>query len=149
LQKKKTDELLNGVKPLRNNWLIRVKVLHGWKQNTSFGGDIFECVLADETLPSYRCKDCSILQKELIFFVSNVIYRRFWTILPNNSSIQIDFFRRHSGNWIYDELRNIVEKKNIFLKDVIGQVVDLHGVQTVQAMGKEKKKVQFRLRDYM
>ena len=33
--------------------------------------------------------------------------------------------------------------------DVIGQVVDLHGVQTVQAIGKEKKKVQFRLRDCM
>ncbi|KAH0883703.1 LOW QUALITY PROTEIN: hypothetical protein HID58_059799, partial [Brassica napus] len=93
------------------------------------------------------CKDCSILQKESILFVSNVIYRfesgklsilfnRFWTISPNNSSIQIDFFRRHSGNWIYDELRNIDEKKNIFLKDVIGQVVDLHGVQTVQALGK-------------
>ncbi|KAL0674683.1 hypothetical protein Bca4012_002664 [Brassica carinata] len=51
---KKNDEtkhfrLLNGVKPLRNNWLIRVKVLHAWKQNTSFGGDTFECVLSDET----------------------------------------------------------------------------------------------------
>ena len=31
--------------------------------------------------------------------------------------------------------------------DVIGQVVDLKGVQTVQAMGKDKKMVQFRLHD--
>ncbi|CAF1912141.1 unnamed protein product [Brassica napus] len=31
--------------------------------------------------------------------------------------------------------------------DVIGQVVDLNGVQKVQAMGKDKKMVQFRLHD--
>ncbi|CAN6857900.1 unnamed protein product [Brassica oleracea] len=47
----------------------------------------------------------------------------------------------------YDDLRKIDEKKNFFLKDVIGQVVDLAGIQTVQARGKDEKRVQFRLRD--
>ncbi|CAN7077348.1 unnamed protein product [Brassica oleracea var. botrytis] len=47
----------------------------------------------------------------------------------------------------YDDLRKIEEKKNFFLKDVIGQVVDLAGIQTVQARGKDEKRVQFRLRD--
>ncbi|CAN6828068.1 unnamed protein product, partial [Brassica oleracea] len=31
--------LINGVKPYRPNWQIRVKELHCWKQNTLFGGD--------------------------------------------------------------------------------------------------------------
>ncbi|KAL0664748.1 hypothetical protein Bca4012_101586 [Brassica carinata] len=47
----------------------------------------------------------------------------------------------------YDDLRKIDEKKNFFLKDVIGQVVDLDGIQTVQARGKDEQRVQFRLRD--
>ena len=34
-----------------------------------------------------------------------------------------------------------------FHTDVIGQVVDLAGIQTVQARGKDEKRVQFRLRD--
>ncbi|RIA05805.1 hypothetical protein BRARA_K00007 [Brassica rapa] len=44
----------------------------------------------------------------------------------------------------YDDLRKIDEKKNFFLKDVIGQVVDLDGIQTVQARGKDEQRVQFR-----
>ncbi|XP_048620443.1 uncharacterized protein LOC106403353 [Brassica napus] len=47
----------------------------------------------------------------------------------------------------YDDLRKIDEKKNFFLKDVIGQIVDLDGIQTVQARGKDEQRVQFRLRD--
>ena len=34
-----------------------------------------------------------------------------------------------------------------FHTDVIGQVVDLDGIQTVQARGKDEQRVQFRLRD--
>ena len=55
MAKPSTFRLLNGVKPARNNWLIRVKVLHSWKQNTSFGGETFECVLADETVSIVFC----------------------------------------------------------------------------------------------
>ncbi|KAG2303632.1 hypothetical protein Bca4012_062386 [Brassica carinata] len=49
MSKPSTLVLINGVKPFRNNWLIRVKVLHCWEQNTSFGGETFECILADES----------------------------------------------------------------------------------------------------
>lgn len=50
MSKPSTPVLINGVKPLRANWRIRVKVLHCWKQNTPYGGDTLECILADETV---------------------------------------------------------------------------------------------------
>ncbi|CDY17867.1 BnaC04g03520D [Brassica napus] len=39
MSKPSTLVLIDGVKPVRHNWQIRVKVLHCWKQTTPFGGD--------------------------------------------------------------------------------------------------------------
>ncbi|KAF8117429.1 hypothetical protein N665_0010s0006 [Sinapis alba] len=44
-----TFKLINDVKPYKNEWRIRVKLLHSWRQKTSFGRDTLECILANET----------------------------------------------------------------------------------------------------
>ena len=36
------------LRPFKNSWRVQVKCLHSWKQHTSFGGDSFEMVLADQ-----------------------------------------------------------------------------------------------------
>lgn len=53
MSKPSTLVMIDGVKPLRNNWKIRVKVLHCWKQNTGFGDDTFECILSDESVLAF------------------------------------------------------------------------------------------------
>ncbi|KAH0886789.1 hypothetical protein HID58_062885, partial [Brassica napus] len=141
---KPTFRLLNGVKPARNNWLIRVKVLHSWKQSTSFGGKTFECVLADETvIGEWKTIDTfQVLAASGHYCPTNHQYE---LILLTKCDLLSDKIYLSLSS--YDDLRNIDEKKNFFLKDIIGQVVDLNGVQTVQAMGKDKMMVQFCLRD--
>ncbi|KAF2569313.1 hypothetical protein F2Q68_00027928 [Brassica cretica] len=124
MAKPSTFRLLNGVEPARNNWLIRVKVLHSWKQNTSFGGETFECVLADET----GVKIATYCKRNQIF--------RLQRDLPVGEWKTIDTFQVLAASGHYHPTNH-----------VIGQVVDLKGVQTVQAMGKDKKMVQFRLHD--
>ncbi|KAH0897973.1 hypothetical protein HID58_047541, partial [Brassica napus] len=149
MAKPSTFRLLNGVKPARSNWLIRVKVLHSWKQNTSFGGETFECVLADETvIGEWKTIDTfQVLAASGHYRPTNHQYKLILsgeTIVTKCDLLSDKIYLSLSS---YDDLRNIDEKKNFFLKDVIGQVVDLNGVQKVQAMGKDKKMVQFRLHD--
>ncbi|KAF8092589.1 hypothetical protein N665_0410s0002 [Sinapis alba] len=48
MSKLTTFSPLNKLRPYKDNWRIRVKCLHSWKQKTSFGGESFEMILADE-----------------------------------------------------------------------------------------------------
>ena len=43
----KSFTLVKNVKPYRDGWRVQVKLLHSWKQHTSFGGHFLELVLAD------------------------------------------------------------------------------------------------------
>lgn len=65
MSKPSTKVLIDGVKPVRHNWQIRVKVLHSWKQTTAFAGNTLEFILADETVHSVY----SLFFKTLFLFV--------------------------------------------------------------------------------
>ncbi|KAG2329543.1 hypothetical protein Bca52824_000723 [Brassica carinata] len=41
--------LIKDLKTYKDEWRLTVKLLHSWKQSTSFGGDTLECVLVDES----------------------------------------------------------------------------------------------------
>ncbi|KAG2274416.1 hypothetical protein Bca52824_056971 [Brassica carinata] len=46
-----TNAILNPVKtlkPYKTKWRSQVKLLHSWRQNTSFGGETLQMVLTDE-----------------------------------------------------------------------------------------------------
>ncbi|CAN6817243.1 unnamed protein product [Brassica oleracea] len=169
MSKPSTKILIDGVKPVRHNWQIRVKVLHSWKQTTAFAGNTLEFILADETgvkiAASCKRNQISRLQRELpvgewktidTFAVLGISgqYRptthRYKLSFSEETMItkcQVLSDDHYLSLASYDDLRKIDEKKNFFLKDVIGQVVDLDGIQTVQARGKDEQRVQFRLRD--
>ncbi|CAN6933262.1 unnamed protein product [Brassica oleracea] len=169
MSKPNTKVLIDGVKPVRHNWQIRVKVLHSWKQTTAFADNTLEFILADETgvkiATSCKRNQISRLQRELpvgewktidTFAVLGISgqYRptthRYKLSFSEETMItkcQVLSDDHYLSLASYDDLRKIDEKKNFFLKDVIGQVVDLDGIQTVQARGKDEQRVQFRLRD--
>lgn len=48
--------LIKDLKPYRDEWRLTLKLLHSWKQSTSFSGDTLECVLVDQTV-RYVCAD--------------------------------------------------------------------------------------------
>ncbi|KAH0936377.1 hypothetical protein HID58_013494, partial [Brassica napus] len=149
-----------------HNWQILVKVLHSWKQTTAFAGNTLEFILADETgveiAASCKRNQISRLQRELpvgewktidMFAVLGISgqYRptthRYKLSFSEETMItkcQVLSDDHYHSLASYDDLRKIDEKKNFFLKDVIGQVVDLDGIQTVQARGKDEQRVQFR-----
>ncbi|KAJ0232486.1 hypothetical protein HA466_0289840 [Hirschfeldia incana] len=39
---------LTKLRPFKDSWRVQVKCLHSWKQTTTYGGDTFEMVLADQ-----------------------------------------------------------------------------------------------------
>ncbi|KAL0733823.1 hypothetical protein Bca4012_010033 [Brassica carinata] len=45
----KKMSLIKDLKPYKDEWRLTVKLLHSWKQSTSFGGDTLECILVDES----------------------------------------------------------------------------------------------------
>lgn len=43
--------LIDDLKPFKDEWRVRVKLLHSWKPSkTNFGGETLELILADETV---------------------------------------------------------------------------------------------------
>ncbi|KAF3542930.1 hypothetical protein DY000_02004989 [Brassica cretica] len=48
MSKLTTFSPLTKLRPFKDNWRVRVKCLHSWKQTTTFGGDTFEMIFADE-----------------------------------------------------------------------------------------------------
>lgn len=65
-------KMIDDVKPYKSEWRIRAKLLHSWRQNTSFGGDSLEMVLADETV-------CILYCLYLLHYIfSNTSYERYF-----------------------------------------------------------------------
>ncbi|CAF1710755.1 unnamed protein product [Brassica oleracea var. botrytis] len=51
----KSITLLKDVEPFKSGWRVQVKLLHSWKQQTSYGGPSLELILADETRVKIHC----------------------------------------------------------------------------------------------
>uniref|UniRef100_A0A0D3CXW5 Replication protein A 70 kDa DNA-binding subunit B/D first OB fold domain-containing protein n=1 Tax=Brassica oleracea var. oleracea TaxID=109376 RepID=A0A0D3CXW5_BRAOL len=138
MSKPNTKVLIDGVKPVRHNWQIRVKVLHSWKQTTAFAGNTLEFILADETgvkiAASCKRNQISRLQRELpvgewktidTFAVLGISgqYRptthRYKLSFSEETMItkcQVLSDDHYLSLASYDDLRKIDEKKNFFLK---------------------------------
>ncbi|XP_048635015.1 replication protein A 70 kDa DNA-binding subunit A-like [Brassica napus] len=145
-----------------------LKLLHSWKQSTSFSGDTLECVLVDQTGAKIQasCKRSQMnrVQRYLPVGEWKVVdtvkitgaggqYRPTkqqykMTILGDTSITPSDY--RNDNQFLdlanYQEIVNGKLKPN-FLIDIMGQVTDLGAVATVQAKGNDTKRVHFRLRD--
>ncbi|KAF3489177.1 hypothetical protein F2Q69_00053241 [Brassica cretica] len=160
--------LIKDLKPYRDEWRLTLKLLHSWKQSTSFSGDTLECVLVDQTGAKIQasCKRSQMLcvQRYLPVGEWKVVdtvkitgaggqYRPTkqqykMTILGDTSITPSDY--RNDNQFLdlanYEEIVNGKLKPN-FLIDIMGQVTDLGAVATVQAKGNDTKRVHFRLRD--
>ncbi|KAL0706657.1 hypothetical protein Bca4012_073083 [Brassica carinata] len=140
--------LVNKVKPHKDSWKVHVKVLHSWTQNTTYGGETLECVLADQTGGKIHAS-CKRTQ----MFPSGGKYR------PTPLSYKITFTSDTLiGRSVFeddDPYLNFVSYEDIggqgsdanVLIDIIGEVFNLDGIQIVQVHGKDRKRVHFRLRD--
>uniref|UniRef100_A0A0D3CK11 Uncharacterized protein n=1 Tax=Brassica oleracea var. oleracea TaxID=109376 RepID=A0A0D3CK11_BRAOL len=168
MTKNKNISLLNAIKPYKQGWCIQVKLIHSCRQKTNYGGDTLELIFADETGAKILCS-CKMnyiqrTQRKLrlgewrlieTFSVSQAggQYR------PTNHTYKISIIEDTSispssyecdDNFLsfssFEEIGNGTLKTS-FLIDVVGQVISLRDVQSVQVSGKDKKKVEFHLLD--
>ncbi|KAL0742253.1 hypothetical protein Bca4012_083766 [Brassica carinata] len=160
--------LIKDLKPYKDEWRLTVKLLHSWKQSTSFGGDTLECVLVDESGDKIQAS----CKKSLMVRVQRYLSIGQWkfidtfkiggaggqyrptkqqykmTILTDTMISRSDYLNDSEflDLAIYEKIFNGTCKPN-FLIDVMGQVTDLAAVATVQVKGIDTKRVNFRLRD--
>ncbi|KAG2323392.1 hypothetical protein Bca52824_016605 [Brassica carinata] len=160
--------MVNKVKPHKDSWKVHVKLLHSWTQNTSYGGETLECVLADQTGGKIHasCKKTQMfrLRRSLPIgewrFIENFKvsasggkYRP--TPLPYKITSTSDTVIGRSVFEDDDPCLDLVSYEDIgrqgsdanVLIDIIGEVFSLDGIQILQVQGQDRKKVHFRLRD--
>ncbi|CAF2108350.1 unnamed protein product [Brassica napus] len=155
---------VKDLKPFKTKWRSQVKVLHSWLQNTGFGGETLQMVLTDEQGEkiSATCKRNNILsvQRKLplgkwrvltTFSVSQASGQYRPTSHPYKITISDETVISNSDLIVlslprYEDIIDGTLKTN-FLIDVMGKIVSLEPVQTVQVEGQDRKKVQFRLLD--
>ncbi|KAJ0233619.1 hypothetical protein HA466_0279740 [Hirschfeldia incana] len=160
---------LTKLRPFKDSWRVQVKCLHSWKQTTTYGGDTFEMVLADQ----WGNKIHATSKRSLMQRIQRVLPIDSWGVIEqmsvtaaggqyrttnykykmviaedavlSKSDLVDDRIFLSVAN--YDEIENADTKKQAFLIDVIGRIHELGDVQTVQVSGEDRKRVQFRLVD--
>ncbi|XP_018475052.1 uncharacterized protein LOC108846324 [Raphanus sativus] len=158
--------LLKDVKPYKTGWRVRVKMLHSWKQN--FGGETLECILADETggkiHASFKRSQMFRVQRALPIgewrFVENFTvsqaggqYRptnlQYKMTISGDTAISKCDFQNNNHFLDLASYEDIIEGKMnpFFLIDILGEIFDMRGIQTVQVKNEDRKRVVFRLRD--
>ncbi|KAF8109763.1 hypothetical protein N665_0092s0034 [Sinapis alba] len=151
--------LLTKVRPYKSKWRVQVKCLHSWKQNTSFGGDTFEMVLADQMGNKIHAS----CKKTHMFRVQRGLPVDEWRVIENMTiSAAGGSYRTTKHPYkmtITDETvfsGSDLTDENLFLSfadyeeignDVIGKVHELGVVQTVQVFGQDMNKIELRLID--
>ncbi|CAF1735230.1 unnamed protein product [Brassica napus] len=165
-----TKEKMCDLKPFRDEWRLTVKLLHSWKQTTSYGGDTLECVLGDKIQASCKRSQMNRVQRYLRVGEWKVIdtvkitgvgvgqYRPTtqqykMTIIGDTSITPSDY--RNDNHFLnranYEEIANGKLKppfSNWYIEtDIMGQVTKHGAVAMVQAKGNDTKRVHFRLRD--
>ena len=81
--------LVNKVKPHKDSWKVHVKLLHSRTQNTTYGGETLECVLADQTVRQNCLEIYSIcfMRTILIFAIVVFLGRKNSRKLQKNSDV--------------------------------------------------------------
>ncbi|KAF8083730.1 hypothetical protein N665_0755s0012, partial [Sinapis alba] len=167
MSNKQSFVFLNKVKPNKDTWRVHVKCLHSWKINNTFG-ESFECILAyqngEKLHATAKRSQMYRAQRNLPIgewrFIENFSvtgaggqYRTTTsqykiTIIGDTVYAKSDY---HNDNHFltlasYEDFGN-GKLKTYFLIDIIGEVFELGRVQTVQVHDKDKKRLQFRMRD--
>ncbi|KAH0917107.1 hypothetical protein HID58_024767 [Brassica napus] len=143
----------NDLKPFRDEWRLTLKLLHSWKQTTSYGGDTLECVLVDQTGAKIQacCKrsQINLIDTVKITGVGVGQYRpttqQYKMIIIGDTSITPSDYRNdnHFLNLAnYEEIGNEKLKPH-FLIDIMGHVTDLGPVAMVQTKGNDTKEYLF------
>ncbi|XP_013639394.1 PREDICTED: uncharacterized protein LOC106344587 [Brassica oleracea var. oleracea] len=157
-----------GVTPFKSEWVIEVKVLHTWKHYTKLSGETLEIILSDV----YGTKIHASRKKTYWDKIAKKVHVGMWRNIENFSVTNPGATYRPTNhqyklNFIYgtdvtpstlqndimilslvdfQTIQQGVEDENIFI-DVIGEVTDLGGLETVLCSGKERKKIEFSLTD--
>ncbi|KAH0921946.1 hypothetical protein HID58_021964, partial [Brassica napus] len=129
---------LTKLRPFKDNWRVRVKRLHSWKQTTTYGGDTFEMIFADE----WGNKIQATCKRTLMYRVQRDLLKGEWGV--------IEKCHQHPAGGQYratDHPYKMTIAEDAILSDVIGRVHELGDVQTVQVSGENRKRVLFRLVD--
>uniref|UniRef100_A0A0D2ZQK8 Replication protein A 70 kDa DNA-binding subunit B/D first OB fold domain-containing protein n=1 Tax=Brassica oleracea var. oleracea TaxID=109376 RepID=A0A0D2ZQK8_BRAOL len=149
---------LKDVKPFKSGWKVHVKVLHTWKQYNAVHGDTLEIVLSDDN--TYMESKGRLLPVGAWRWIQN------FSLSPANGcyrstdhSYKMSFVQNRtitrSPLVNEDMFLSLVDFQSVlsgslnpnFLIDVIGQVMELGDLETIQVVGKPKRKVEFTLRD--
>ncbi|EOA32197.1 hypothetical protein CARUB_v10015453mg [Capsella rubella] len=175
LQQKKTVAANEGftelghIKPFKTAWKIRVKIVHTWKQYTTFTGETIEMILADIKGTLIHA---TIKKQQLTKFQRLVVFGE-WRIIENlqltrasgkfratkhpykmsimNSTI-ITRCPSLSNDFYVDPVafENILAEDVLnehILIDVLGQVVSVGQIKTSAQNEKPKKRLEIQLRD--
>ncbi|KAG5378035.1 hypothetical protein IGI04_025877 [Brassica rapa subsp. trilocularis] len=132
--------LIKDLKPFRDEWRLTLKLLHSWKQTTSYGGDTLECVLVDQTkvIDTVKITGVGVGQYRPTTQQYKMIIIGDTSITPSNYRNDNHFLNLAN----YEEIGNGKLKPH-FLIDIIGQVTDLGPVGMVQAKGNDTKEYLF------
>ncbi|KAJ4872580.1 DUF223 domain-containing protein [Raphanus sativus] len=161
--------LVKDLKPYKEEWRVRLKLLHSWKTKTTYGGESLELIFADETGQKIHAS----CKRNLMYRVQRDLQIGEWkevenfkisaeggqyrpskfqykiTIIGDTVIRRTDY--RNENNFLslssYEDIGN-GKCEAFFLIDVMGQLVDLGEVRMCQlTTGENRKRVQFRLRD--
>uniref|UniRef100_A0A0D2ZQK6 Replication protein A 70 kDa DNA-binding subunit B/D first OB fold domain-containing protein n=1 Tax=Brassica oleracea var. oleracea TaxID=109376 RepID=A0A0D2ZQK6_BRAOL len=159
---------LKDVKPFKSGWKVHVKVLHTWKQYNAVHGDTLEIVLSDDNGKKIHasCKKTYMESKGRLLPVGAWRWIQNFSLSPANGcyrstdhSYKMSFVQNRtitrSPLVNEDMFLSLVDFQSVlsgslnpnFLIDVIGQVMELGDLETIQVVGKPKRKVEFTLRD--
>ncbi|KAG5404860.1 hypothetical protein IGI04_010980, partial [Brassica rapa subsp. trilocularis] len=159
---------VNQVRPYRTAWRLQVKVLHTWKQFTPLSGETLEIVLSD----AYGNKIHASCKKGYFDRLEKKVPVGAWRnidhfLVTNNGGSYKTTNHQYKIVFIHttDITPSTLQEENMFLSlvdfesiqsgkldtanliDVIGQVFELGDLETVQCHGKQRKKIEFSLRD--
>ncbi|KAG2330321.1 hypothetical protein Bca52824_001501 [Brassica carinata] len=159
---------LTDVKPYKSEWRVEVKVIHKWISFNHQSGASIEMVLADENGVKIHasCKQSLMPKLESHFRVGEWKVITNFTLSPasglnrttnhvykmeflSQTSISDSNIQCHSMFLDLHDFDNMLNGSHdtCFLIDILGQAIEVGKIQTLQCGGKEKKKIEFQLRD--
>ncbi|XP_023638098.1 uncharacterized protein LOC111830462 [Capsella rubella] len=157
---------LREVKPYKTSWKIQVRVLHTWKTYSTKFGETFEMVLADIE----GTKIHASVKKELINRFQNKISQGEWRSIenfglgmaggqfkPTNHRFKMSFMTQtivsRMDQLSKDPFLNLTPFDSVptlnlnYLIDVLGQIVNVGEIDTIDVNNRPTKKIEFELRD--
>ncbi|KAH0905784.1 hypothetical protein HID58_037611 [Brassica napus] len=159
---------LDEIRPWKTAWLIEAKILHTWKPSNASFGESLEIVMSDKkgTKIHATCKknylqslgeQCKVGEWKTLYnfqvSATGKHYRptqhMYKITFINQTVIKPSEFQNDDMFLSLATFDSIMSGKldNDILIDIIGQAIEVGEIRTLQCGGKEKKKIEFQLRD--